>query len=348
MATPEEPAHKKSRKIRQLELDLSQFPEWVGKADDNTLLQIFAIGVKVKDSIAINITENPELIKDAVDELKPVCDKIEQISKDFFSAQTEFKTNVTSIQSDATNLKNELVIQVQSVVNKVPALHSISSDVSKSIEPVKTSVDKLAERLNKPSYQGALAEQDVYLALKDKFPTHTINHVGRQGRKGDIEITSPSDQHYLVEVKDWRSPITKEIDKFKKNVSQNKVKVGILFSLNSGILTKDSRFTIKYEDNQYYIYVPNVLNDQQHLVVWAVILADQLACLNQGITEPKTQMIAELLEEFKENMERSQSCKDHLRALKSSVEALERAITPILTIMKNARTKLNNVLNKSD
>lgn len=62
MAGTEEPAQMKQRRTRTIELDLSMFPDWVGKADDNTLIEVFAIGVKVRDSIAIKIAENPEYI----------------------------------------------------------------------------------------------------------------------------------------------------------------------------------------------------------------------------------------------------------------------------------------------
>jgi hypothetical protein len=80
----EEPAGKKRRRTRIIELDLSLFPQWVGEADDNTLQEVFAIGVKIRDSIAINITENPEYITNILGEkLQPVYQKFQKALKKY-------------------------------------------------------------------------------------------------------------------------------------------------------------------------------------------------------------------------------------------------------------------------
>ena len=347
MAGTEEPTQKKSRRTRTIELDLSLFPDWVGKADDNTLLEVFAIGVKVRDSIAIRITENPKYITNILGEkLQPVYDKVDNVSKRFVTVQNNVATSLTAMQSDVSKLQNRLLNDIDEVAKKVPSLDSV-------LQPIKScedKLDKLVEKYQKPAVKGALGEQEVRTILQDRFPTYTILH-NRDGRKADIQIKSAQSGHqYLVEVKDHKKEIAApEIEKFKKDVQGNKdFKVGILFSLRSGIsvLANQGRFTIKFEDDQYYIYVPNALNEQENLIVWIVILADQLAVLNQGLTDRQTEELNKLLNEFQQSVDTSTTCKNHLTTLKQTVKALEDAMVPMLKIMINAKAKLNKALHK--
>lgn len=355
MAATEEPVGKKSRRTRTIELDLALFPKWVQDADDSTLLQVFAIGVKVKDSIAINITENSEYIEKILGEkLNPVYEQINAMSKQFVKVRNGVTTSLTNMQSGVAEMKTKLVGEIHEVARKVPPLDSLNSKIDQVLRPVQRCEDNLIKLVNKyenPAIKGALGEAEVLTILRDHFPTYTIRSVGGQGRKADIEITSAqSSQKYLVEVKDHERAVpAKEIEKFKKNVSDNKVKVGILFSLRSGISVHAShgRFTIKFQDDQYYIYVPNALNDQKDLIVWIVVLADQLAVLNQGLTDTQTEVVANLLTEFQQSVDRSKNCKIHLEALKGSVAALEENMEPLLKVIQNAKTKLNSALNKS-
>ena len=250
------------------------------------------------------------------------------------------------MQSDVSKLQNRLLNDIDEVAKKVPSLQSV-------LQPIRScegKLDKLVEKYEKPAVKGALGEQEVLTILQERFPTYTILH-NRDGRKADIQIKSAQSGHqYLVEVKDHKKEIAApEIEKFKKDVQGNKdFKVGILFSLRSGIsvLANQGRFTIKFEDDQYYIYVPNALNEQKNLIVWIVILADQLAVLNQGLTDRQTEELNKLLNEFQQSVDRSTTCKNHLTTLKQTVEALEDAMVPMLKIMKNAKAKLNKALHK--
>ena len=351
----EEPAGKKRRRTRIIELDLSLFPDWVGEADDNTLHEVFAIGVKIKDSIAINITENPEYITNILGEkLQPVYQKVGKISKGFEEVQKDVSTSLTKMQSGVSQLQNRLVSDIHEVARKVPPLDALNGKINEILIPIRSCESKLTTLVNKyekPATKGALGEVEVESILRDKFPAYTVYSVSKQGRKADIQITSAqSHQKYLVEVKDHKKEIhSGEIEKFKKNVRENKdYKVGILLSLRSGIsvYAMHGRFTVKFEDDQYYIYVPNALNEREDLIVWIVMLADQLAVLNQGLTNKQTQAVTSLLAEFQESMERSKTCKQHLEALKGSVDALEKNMVPLLKVIENAKRKLNSALNK--
>ena len=351
IAEAEGPKQKKQRRTRTIELDLSLFPDWVGEADDNTLKEVFAIGVKVRDSIAIKITENPEYVTEILGQkLQPVYEKVNNISKKFVEVQYSVTTSLSKMQ-------NELVANINEVQRKVPSLDSLNGNIGHKIEQVlqpirdcEAKLDTLVAKYQKPAVKGALGEQEVLTILKHHFPTYTaVLHAG-DGHKADIQITSAQRQQYLVEVKDHERAISsKEIEKFKKDVRNNKdFKVGILLSLRSGInvLASQGRFTIKFEDDQYYIYVPNASKEQEDLIVWIVILADQLAGLNQGLTDRQTEELNKLLKDFQQSVVKSTTCKTHLETLKKTVQALEEAMEPMLKIIKDAKSRLNKALNK--
>ncbi len=247
--------------------------------------------MKVKDSIAINITENPQFIENALKKkLKPVYETVDKMSKDFGEVQKGVTKSLTSMESGITGLKSDLVGQVQQVVDKIPA------NISENLE-------NLAIERTKSTTKGDLGEGIVLSILQENLREYTIEDVSSQAGKGDIHITSTqSRQKYLVEVKNRTSEVpAKEIEKFEKNVRGNKdFKAGILFSLRSGIdvRARHGRFKIKFQDGQYYIYVPNALKEREDLIVWIVILADQLAVLNQGLTDKQTDEVQNLLNEF--------------------------------------------------
>jgi sulfur relay (sulfurtransferase) DsrC/TusE family protein len=260
------------------------------------------------------------------------------------------------MQSDLFELQKKLVNNINEVARKVPPLDSLTNKIDQVLKPVESCEKKLGtlvHKYEKPAIKGALGEEEVLNILQDGFPTYTINSVAKQGGKADIEIKSTqSRQNYLVEVKDRKAEVPKkEIEKFQKNVKENKVyKVGILFSLRSGIsvYASQGRFAVKFEDDQYYIYVPNALNERKDLIVWIVMLADQLAVLNQGLTDRQTEVVTNLLREFQESVETSKNCKQHIKSLKETVKALEENMDPLLKVIEDAKRKLNTALNKND
>ena len=228
MAGTEEPTQKKSRRTRTIELDLSLFPDWVGKADDNTLLEVFAIGVKVRDSIAIRITENPKYITNILGEkLQPVYDKVDNVSKRFVTVQNNVATSLTAMQSDVSRLQNRLLNDIHEVARKVPPLDSV-------LQPIRScegKLDKLVEKYEKPAVKGALGEQEVLTILKDRFPTYTILH-NRDGRKADIQIKSAQSGHqYLVEVKDHKRKLQpQKLKNLKKMCKETKISRSVSYS----------------------------------------------------------------------------------------------------------------------
>ena len=93
----------------------------------------------------------------------------------------------------------------------------------------------------KSSVKGSVGEKLVTNILKERFPNFTTVDVSRQGGKGDVLIVSYRQHKIMIEVKNRESsnvPQT-EIDRFRSDLAScADVKVGVLFSMKSGIANK--------------------------------------------------------------------------------------------------------------
>ena len=162
-------------------------------------------------------------------------------------------------------------------------------------------------------------------------------------------METPRQSKIMIEVKNRSGNVpTTDVDRFKEDLASSPgVKVGILFSMKSGIANKASRgkFQVKFDTNQYQIYVPNA-GKEEHLVVWTVLLADELAQAVHGeLRTNQEQKLQQLFDEFKESKDLEKTCRDNLQALEKSTESLKNKLDSILKTVGNTRKRLENLLN---
>lgn len=212
--------------------------------------------------------------------------------------------------------------------------------------------DTLLQMASKPTSIGLVGELDVLSVLKEGLPNHTVKDVSKTkgGRCGDIHVTSAvSGQKHMLEVKTHSNSVpASEIVKFENNLRDNKhIKVGILLSLDSTIAmrAKHGKFEITYDDKQYFIYVPNA-RKEENLIVWSVLLADELAALDGELTDGQTQELLKLQRKFHENMDKTKACRCKFNSLKEMVDDLEANLMPLLDIIDGAKTDLNKALHQ--
>lgn len=153
----------------------------------------------------------------------------------------------------------------------------------------------------------------------------------------------------MIEVKNRESsnvPQT-EIDRFKSNLaSSGDVKVGILFSMKSGIANKASngKFQVKFYQNQYQIYVPNAGKDES-LIVWSVLMADELADASHGeLRASQVEKLGQLFEVFKESKEHEKKCRSSLDSLEMSAKSLRESMDFVLRNVDKTRGQLKKLL----
>ena len=226
---------------------------------------------------------------------------------------------------------------------------ALEEKISKVFEPLKDCKDQLMQLASKPASKGAVGELVVRSVLEEGLPNHSVEDVStKKGKYGDIHVTSNvSGQTHLLEVKTHKRAISaSEIEKFEEDLRQTKhCSVGILLSLDSGIAmrAKHGKFEIAYDDKQYYIYVPNA-RKEENLIVWSVLLADELAALEQGLTESQTKELLKLQQRFQQNMEKTKACRAKFNSLKEIVNELEANLMPLLHVIDGAKSELNKAL----
>ena len=116
--------------------------------------------------------------------------------------------------------------------------------------------------------------------------------------------------------------------------------------MKSGIVNKASngKFEVKSDENQYQIYVPNA-GKEESLIVWSVLLADELAqALHGKLGTSQVNKLGKLYEEFNEIKQRETKCRNSLSSLETSAKDLRENLDFILEAVDKTRKKLKKLL----
>ena len=382
----EEPSLKRLRlleekepRTRRIELDMEKYDSSVQAYSDEDLIKIFELGLKVRESVSLNLDVNQKIMEDALNsKMKPIHETVarieEQVNREVSSTMTNFATEVESFKQNlsvhltsVTNqLTHELTSRVDGVAQKVQPLDVLSQNIAQNIKTEVTDSEsrvtkqlteckeKLAEistTLDKPKKKGDRAEQKVIDVLKQQLPNFTFLDTTSVKGKGDIEAQSPNGHKIMIEIKHWKGAIAKDvIENFEKNLANSPYfKVGILLSMTSGIArrSREGRFEIAFNQNQrqYQIYVPNAYaNNEEHLIVWSVVMADQLVQIEGDLSENKTSGLNEIYKKFTDNIKYSEKCKSNLEALEICVTHLKENIQPLLKTVNDTKTDIYKLL----
>ena len=181
---PVEKRQKLSRR-REIVLNLDNFPSWVEKASEKELIEVFNIGVSVKNSVSMNVSFKEDYIDGLLNEkLKPMSEAVEslvsKVSKNVEEMEQKTKQNAvtfenkvssgiasidqkvvglkTNISSDMIKMEGQLIASVQEVAGKVPPLNALERKID-SVErnvsdKVKTSEDAIKQVLQSPITSG--------------------------------------------------------------------------------------------------------------------------------------------------------------------------------------------------
>ena len=254
---------------------------------------------------------------------------------------------------------------MNTVVENVPPLNKVNDCVEKSeqklnetiqreIKPViddcRKQLVEMSTSLKRSSHiRGSVGEKQVMSLLRQQFRNFNVMDVSRQPRKGDILVESPRQHKFMIEVKNRESsnvPQT-EIDRFKSNLASSPdVRVGVLLSMKSGIANKVShgKFQIIFNENQYQIYVPNAGEDEA-MVIWSVLMADELAQSMQGdLGTSQVQKLEELYKEFQETKDHEKICRDNLDSLERAAKKMRESMNFILNGIDKTRKKMKRLI----
>lgn len=308
--------------------------------------------------------------------IKQVEEVKKKVTQDVGEQMKEVKTNVKDLKGDVTQhlttIKDELSGRVDTVARKVQPLDILNSTMNQSAQDIKAQLSReikeserrvaseltackqklesISTSLEKPSSKGARAERKVIEILKEQLPSFSCVDTSSKMGKGDIEVQTPNNHRIMIEVKNKKTSVPKnEIESFEENLEKSpQFKMGILLSMASGIArrAREGRFEVAVNPRkQYLIYVPNAYaSNEDHLIVWSVIMAEQLANLEGDFDGTKTHGLTLIYNKFKKDIQHSQQCKSNLVALETSVENLKSSIIPILETVDETKNEIYKLL----
>ncbi|XP_078361316.1 uncharacterized protein LOC144645627 [Oculina patagonica] len=312
---------------------------------------------------------NAQVLKVQTDVTNCVCGNVKEMTNEMQGLKGDLRNDIHDIQQELVkrvddvagkvlplNILNDRITESsQSVLNQLNAqIYSSEQRLLSSIQPTMSSCQqqllKIAGSLEvKSTLKVSVGEKLVINILKERFPSFTVVNVSRQGGKGDILIESSRQHKIMFEVKNRESsnvPQT-EIDRFKNNLAScGDVRVGILFSMKSGIANKASngKFQVEFSQNQYQIYVPNAGKDES-LIVWSVLMADELADASQGeLRTSQVEKLGQLFDVFKESKEHEKKCRSSLVSLETSAKSLRESMDFVLLTFEKTRGQLQKLL----
>ena len=331
----------------------------------------------VEDALASKMKPvNDSVAKIEQQVIKQVEEVKRKVTQDVGEQMKEVRTNVEGLKGDVANhlttIKDELSGRVDSVAQKVQPLDVLNSTMNQSAEGIKTQLSKeikesegrvalelaackrklesISSSLEKPSSKGARAERKVIDVLKEHLPSFSCFGTSSERGKGDITVQTPNNHNIMIEVKNKKTPVPKnEIESFEENLKKSpQFKVGILLSMASGIArrSKEGRFEVAVNpQKQYLVYVPNAYaSNEDHLIVWSVVMAEQLANLEGDLDGTKIQGLTLIYDKFKKNIAHSQQCRSNLEALETSVKNLKSSLIPILETVEETKNEINKLL----
>jgi len=290
----------------------------------------------------------------------------ERVTRDVGERVNQMSTEVQrfkgDIRTDIQNIEQALVKRVDNVVSRVSPLNVLTDQITQSekrlLENINSAMGgckgelvKISSSLERPNVKGLVGEKQVINVLEDRFRNFTVADVSTQREIGsDILVESPRQHKIMIEVKNRASSNVpkNEIDRFKNALARNSnVKVGILFSMKSGIANKASngKFEVEFHESRYQIYVPNAGTDEA-LIVWSVLLADELAeALRHGeLGASQVQKLLQLYSEFKVNVEMEKTCSENLDSIEKSAKSLRKSLDFIIGAVNETGKKLKTLL----
>ena len=310
---------------------------------------------------------NEQVLRVQTNVTNSVCGNVKEMTNTMHGLKGDLRNDIHNIQQALVKRVDDVAIKVmpldilndritqsaQGVLNQLNArINSSEERLLSSIQPTISTCHqqllKISSSLEvKSTVKGSVGEKLVSKILKERFPNFTVVDVSRQGGKGDILIETSRQHKIMIEVKNRESSNVpqNEIDRFKSDLAScGDVKVGVLFSMKSGIVNRHGKFQVKFYQNQYQIYVPNASKDE-NLIVWSVLMADELADASHGeLRTSQTEKLEQLFNDFKESKEHEKKCRSSLDSLEMSAKSLRESMNFILRTVDKTRGKLKKLL----
>lgn len=211
---------------------------------------------------------------------------------------------------------------------------NIGIQIQKSVQPITNSIQKLISPLIQPAVKGQTAEHLVEIWCQNAFPDSIVSTTSKNPRSADFMLEYQK-INILIEVKCYTSTVpTKEVIKFKRDLSESNSKFGIFLSVGQRI-SKIARFNIENHDNKYIIYIPNATIES---FTWSVLICKELNYICTGDNDICINTIVETLIQYINSMQ------IHIDDIKKNLIRMEKQISNIRRCITNIKNSTNSYI----
>lgn len=111
---PEESQLEGQSHSRNITLDMAKYDEWVRKLSDEELVNIFGLGVAVKESVTLTVDVNQKFMKETLSsQMEPIQQRVSDIEKEIKAQVETVKDNVSK---DVKALTGDLKTDIQNAL----------------------------------------------------------------------------------------------------------------------------------------------------------------------------------------------------------------------------------------
>lgn len=104
---PEESQLEGQSHSRNITLDMAKYDEWVRKLSDEELVNIFELGVAVKESVTLTVDVNQKFMKETLSsQMEPIQQRVSDIEKEIKAQVETVKDNVRRCESTDRRFEN--------------------------------------------------------------------------------------------------------------------------------------------------------------------------------------------------------------------------------------------------
>ena len=111
---PEESQLEGQSHSRNITLDMAKYDDWVRKLSDEELVNIFGLGVAVKESVTLTVDVNQKFMKETLSsQMEPIQQRVSDIEKEIKAQVETVKDNVSK---DVKALTGDLKTDIQNAL----------------------------------------------------------------------------------------------------------------------------------------------------------------------------------------------------------------------------------------
>ena len=207
---PEESQFEGQSHSRNITLDMAKYDEWVRKLSDEELVNIFGLGVAVKESVTLTVDVNQKFMKETLSsQMEPIQQRVSDIEKEIKAQVETVKDNVSK---DVKALTGDLKTDIHNAL--APKIKEITGTMNNVEKNVNDQVLKVQKELTTKVCDGIKGMTSNVLSFKTDL-SKDIEKIGETLKTDvkDIAAKVPALNTLETRIRESETRITKSLEK---------------------------------------------------------------------------------------------------------------------------------------